>query len=292
MTAGDFNGDGKSDLAFNTDDGLLDVMLATSGGSLSSATSLTLPSGHLAIGVTTVDYNNDGTPDLVVESANTNVEEFGSLPFVSLDLFAGSGSGSFSHISSYLTVGQPDLATVGLVAGDFRGSGGGLQVAVPISDGGDNGNYLDIVPLSTSGTWSDGVVYATGGYNPSAQPGNIVAADLNGAGKPSIALTNGDTGEIWILLADPDSNQFLPLEQVSVVASGTSIGMLAVAPFDAQAATAGYRGPSPSTPRPWCRTPAGPGPEPILTAPSSSSTPPARRPPRPTATATRRRTRT
>ena len=224
-------------------------MLATSGGSLSSATSLTLPSGHLAIGVTTADYNNDGTPDLVVESANTRVEEFGSLPFVSLDLMAGSGSGSFSHISSYLTVGQPDTATLGLVAGDFNGSDGGLEVAVPISDGGDNGNYLDIVPLSTSGTWSDGVVYATGGYNPSAQPGNIVAADLNGAGKPSIALTNGDTGHIWVLLADPDSNQFFPVGQVPVASSGTSIGMLAVAPFDAQAATAGYRGPTsdPST---------------------------------------------
>ena len=75
IVAGDFTGDGKTDLAFTTDNGLLDVMLATSGGSMSSATSLTLPSGHLAIGVTTVDYNDDGDTDLVVEAENTNVEE-------------------------------------------------------------------------------------------------------------------------------------------------------------------------------------------------------------------------
>ena len=53
MAAGDFNGDGLDDVAFTTDDGLADVMLATSSGSLGSATALTLPSGHLAYGVTT-----------------------------------------------------------------------------------------------------------------------------------------------------------------------------------------------------------------------------------------------
>ena len=135
IVAADFNGGGKTDLAFTTDDGLLDVMLATSGGSMSSATSLTLPSGHLAIGVTTLDYNDDGDTDLVVEVKNTNVEESG-VAFVGLDLLTGNGSGGFSDTSTYQTVGQPDYDTLGLVAGDFQGSSMGLEVAVPVTNGG------------------------------------------------------------------------------------------------------------------------------------------------------------
>ncbi len=73
--------------------------------------------------------------------------------------------------------------------------------------------------------------------------GNIVAADLNGVGAPSIALTNG-TGDIYVLLADPDSNQFLPLEAIAASGSGTLNGPIAVAPFTGNVATPSYRGPT------------------------------------------------
>ncbi len=179
------------------------------------------------------------------------MEEFGSLPFVSLDLMAGSGSGSFSHISSYLTVGQPDTATVGLVAGAFKGSDGGLQVAVPISNGGDNGNYVDVDAALDERYLGQRRGLRHQGVQPK-RPSRATSWRPTSTACPAelgIALTNGDAGEIWVLLAGPDWNQFLPLEQVSAASSGTSIGMLAVAPFDAQAATAGYRGPTndPST---------------------------------------------
>ena len=254
MTVADFNGDGLDDLAFTTDDGLADVMLATSDGSFSSATALSLPSGHSAIGITAVDYNDDGVPDLVVEAANANVNE-GGAPFVALDLFTGTGSASFDYVSTEQTVGQPDPATLGLVTGAFDGPDTGLEVAVPISDGGGGVVYIDIVPLSTSGTWGNGVIrnVATMDWYSTTQPGNIVAADLNGTGKPSIALSDGDMGEVVVLLADPASNQMLPVEHVSAT---NLTGMLAVAPFDQQTATAGYRGPT-SDPSTLVRNEAG-----------------------------------
>ena len=251
IVAGDFSGDGKTDVAFDTDNGLLDVMLAGSDGSMGSATALSLPSGHLAIGVTTLDYNGDGDTDLVAEVDNTNVEESGQ-PFVALDLFSGDGSGDFSYVSMYQTVGQPDIATLGLVAGDFQGSTTGLEVAVPVTNGGGDDSYLDVVPLSDSGTWGNGIIDYAGTYSAfwsgSGLPGTVVAADLNGAGKPSIALSTGDTGQIDILLADPASNQFRPLETIDATSSYAA-GMLVVAPFTDTAATLTYNGPTsdPST---------------------------------------------
>ena len=50
---------------------------------------------------------------------------------MALDAFTGDGSGGFTDTSTYQTVGQPDIGTVGLVAGDFQGRGNGLEVAVP-----------------------------------------------------------------------------------------------------------------------------------------------------------------
>jgi len=250
IAAADFNGDGKTDLAFNTDDGLADLMLATSGGSFSSATSLSLPSGHLALGVTTLDYNGDGKTDLVVEADNTNVVESGTTFYgVALDLLTGNGSGGFTDTSTYQTVGQTDIATIGLVSGDFQGTTAGLEVAVPITNGGGGNSYIDVVPLSTSGAWGLGVAHPVGSYSTSStHPGNIVAADLNGTGKPSIALVDSDTGQVELLRTDPESNQFLPTKYISV-SGGSAIGMLAVAPFKGVAATPGFRGPTsaPST---------------------------------------------
>jgi YD repeat-containing protein len=249
IVAADFNGGTDTDIAFTTDNGLLDEMIPTSSGSMSAATSLTLPSGHLAIGVTTLDYNSNGDIDLAVEVNNTNVEE-GSIPFVSLDLLTGNGTGGFSDTSTYQTVTVADYDTLGLVAGDFQGPSIGLEVAVPLSNGtGGTNSYLDVVPLSTSGTWGNGVIhnidtYADPSFGTSTQAGNIVAADFNGAGYTGIALANSGTGQIEILMADIGSNQFLPVETIDASSSSSAIGMLAAAPFMEHAAAVTYNGPT------------------------------------------------
>ena len=65
-----------------------------------------------------------------------------------------------------------------------------LEIAVPITNG-PYESYLDVVPLSSSATWGNGVIHDLGTYGgaygassqTSDQAGNIVAADFNGAGK-------------------------------------------------------------------------------------------------------------
>ena len=292
IVAADFNNDGKTDLAFTTDDGQLDVMLAATGGSMSSATSLTLPSGHLAIGVTAVDYNGDGDNDLVAEVQNPDFE--GDYPFVALDLLTGDGSGDFCvRLRPTRRSGRPITTHLAWSTGDFQGSSMGLEVAVPITNGGGGNSYVDIVPLSSSGTWGYGVTHYVGPYDgpysassvTSDQAGNILAADLNGAGTPSIALVNSGTGQIQVMLADLASNQFLPTETI-VAASDSAIGMLAIAPFMGTAAME-ITAARPATRQRLSRTKTVPGRELIPMAPLSSSTRRARKPQSPTATATR-----
>ena len=240
MAAANFTGSPATDLAFNTDDGNVDVMLPTSGGSFGAATALTLPAEHLAMGVATTGAYANGQVALIVEVKNDMVEEQNS-PFVALDAFTANGFGGFTYTSTFQTPGQPDTATVGLVTGDFQGTAGGLEVAVPITNGGGDQAYLEIAPISSTGVWSTGTMQYIGAYVwlQATQPGNIVTADFNGAGKPSIALVNSETGQIDILSADLASNQFLPLETVTVNTSGSPIGMIAAAPFMGTAAAPG-----------------------------------------------------
>ena len=236
IVAADFNGDGKTDIAFTTDNGLFDVMLATSGGSMGSATSLTLPSGHLAIGVTTVDYNDDGIADLIVEVNNTNIDGRRRGPFVSLDLFDRQRLGRL-HRHVHLPDGRRSRITQRSAwsPATSRARAWASRSPSPSPTAAASTAIVDIVPLSSSGTWGGGVLHYVGSYcrlDQRLRPsGNIVAADLNGSGKPSIALVNSGTGQIEILLADPASNQFLPVEAIDASSTAAAIGMLAVAPF-------------------------------------------------------------
>jgi RHS repeat-associated protein len=241
MAVGDFNGDNMTDIAFVTTDGHVSVFLATAGGAMTSGGTLALNAGHHAVAVTTADYNGDGHVDLVVESNNDGEYDAGG-DFVDLDLYAGNGAGGFSFIALFDTGAHASGATAGLAAGYFDAFGGNanpLQVAVPLW--GDSNAFVDIVALRSNGIWGPGALIATPAVSNSPTiVGNIVAADLNGAGKPSIAFTDG-TGKLELLIADPDSNQLLPLQSIPL--TGADDGVLAAAPFMHHVAAAGYRAP-------------------------------------------------
>ena len=50
---------------------------------------------------------------------------------------------------------------------------------------GNGAEYIDVVPLSSSGTWGNGVIHPLGNAGIGTTD-DIVTADLNGSGKPSI----------------------------------------------------------------------------------------------------------
>ncbi|AGA28668.1 FG-GAP-like repeat-containing protein [Singulisphaera acidiphila] len=240
MVAVDVNNDGLDDLAFTTDNGLVDVMLATGSGSLGSASTLPLPSTDTAVALVAVDYNHDGKQDLVVEIKDSDITEYGN-PFIGLDVFTGDGTGGYTFTAWTFADGHAAHGTIGIVAGKFNGDADGLEIAVPLGNQSLEA-YVQVFPLTVSGTWGAGKMIKTNGsYFGSG--GNIVAADFNGTGKPGIALTDG-SGEVHLILPDPGSSGFLPTSSFT-----STYGMLAAAPFAQHAASLTYAGPlsDPST---------------------------------------------
>ena len=157
IAAADFNGGTDTDLVFTTDDGLLLEMIPTSGGSMGSATSLTLPPGHTAIGV---DRRSTTTamaiPTSLSRSTTPTIEET-AVPSSALDLLTGNGSGGFSEHRRTRRSARPITIRSAWSPATSRVPPMGLEVAVPISNGGADGSYVDIVPLSSSGTWGNGI---------------------------------------------------------------------------------------------------------------------------------------
>jgi hypothetical protein len=109
VAVGDFNGDGKLDLAV-AGGPTVSVLLGDGAGDFTLASSPASGSGPLAVG----DFNGDGKPDLAVANGRT------------ISILLGDGTGNFTLASS------PGTAGVGagqVVVGDFNGDGN-LDLAV------------------------------------------------------------------------------------------------------------------------------------------------------------------
>ncbi|MCZ8120748.1 MAG: FG-GAP-like repeat-containing protein, partial [Microcystis sp. LE18-22.4A] len=108
VTVGDFNGDGKSDLAVaNRDDNNVSVLLGTGTGSFGTATYFTV--GTRPISVTVGDFNGDGKSDLATANIISK----------NVSVLLGTGTGSFGTATNFTVGDSPNSVTVG----DFNGDG-------------------------------------------------------------------------------------------------------------------------------------------------------------------------
>ena len=173
VTAADFNGDGKLDLALanqcsdlSCTNGSVTVLLGNGDGSFRAAVSYA--SGGDASFVTAGDLNGDGKLDLVV--ANYEIDNVGVL--------LGNGDGTFQSVSTYASGGE-NASSVALA--DLNGDGR-LDLAVT--------NYLSgtvaVLLGNGNGTFQSAVSYSTGG----ALASTVVVADFNHDNKPDLAVAN------------------------------------------------------------------------------------------------------
>jgi VCBS repeat-containing protein len=108
VAAGRANGDGDLDLAVaDAFDGVISVLLGSTGGTFTGLTILTTDSGVSAVAV--ADFNRDGDPDLAVTNVNLS----------RVSVLLGSTGGTFTAPTNF-SVGSTQTS---VVAADFNGDG-------------------------------------------------------------------------------------------------------------------------------------------------------------------------
>lgn len=231
IATGDFNGDGKLDLALaDSYTGQTSILLGNGNGTFQLPSSPLPASGTLAA----ADLNGDHKLDLVIQG----------VPLV--EIFLGTGDGTFTLKDSYAEVspqqpgsiaiadfngdGKSDVASANVVLlgngdGSFQGN---VALTVPFGSAGVTGDFNndgnpDVVLLSSNGNLSDLSILlgdGTGRFSLAQaytlpSPGYAIAtADLNGDGKLDIvAVTIDSTTGDWslnILLGNGDGTFGVP----------------------------------------------------------------------------------
>ena len=208
LVMGDFNGDGKPDLATESSlDGTVTVLLGDGTGGFTAVPGGPLKVGAKPQGLAVGDFNRDGWPDLAV------AHDFSS----NLTLLLGTGAGRFATApGSPFTVGSRPLP---LAVGDFNGDGR-LDLAVG-NFGGDSVTVL-------LGNGAGGFTAAPGSpFTVGKNPGSLAVADFNGDGKLDLAA-GGDP--VVVLLGDGAGG--FTASPGSPLRMGTRLNSVAVGDFN------------------------------------------------------------
>jgi hypothetical protein len=178
IAVGDFNGDGKLDLAVSN--GTMDsvwVLLGNGDGTFQAPVSFNTPTA--AEWVVAGDFNGDGKLDLAVAGSGDT-----------LSIFLGTGDGTFQHAGDLPVL----LGANAVVVGDFNGDGV-ADLAVTYQQQG----AVSVLVGNGDGTFQPRLDYPTGIY-----PAALAAGDFNGDGRLDLVVANGADQTFSVLLGNGD----------------------------------------------------------------------------------------
>jgi 6-phosphogluconolactonase (cycloisomerase 2 family) len=252
---GDFNRDGKLDLAVATggNAGPGHVSIALGNGDGTFRNEMQFPTGTKPYSATVGDFNGDGKPDLAVANYLDNT----------VSVLLGNGTGTFQTQQTFATGGHPDSIT----ADDFNGDGkldlavsnlsdstvsvllgngdGTFQTQLPfnansapyfIAAGDFNGDgVLDLVVTNTVGANPLSVLLGNGDGTfqaPLSTPGNtpldLAVADVDGDGKLDVITTNTLLNQVSVFLGNGDGT----FKGAQTFSTGVQPESLTIADFD------------------------------------------------------------
>ncbi len=235
LAIGDFNRDGKADLAItDANSGTVSILLGNGNGTFQPAVNYSTGGAN---SVATGDFNGDGKLDLAVATAGESVSILlgnGDGTFqVPASYSTGSGSAPFSvAVGDFNRDGKLDLAvanyrgadvTVLLGNGDgtfqapasYSTGSGSAPLSVAVGDFNRDGK-LDLVvgkftcPNNPCGNLSvllgngDGTFQAGVDYNAGFEPTSVAVADFNNDGKLDLAVADISSAHVNILLGNGD----------------------------------------------------------------------------------------
>jgi hypothetical protein len=211
VAVGDFNADGKPDIAIsNVLDGTVTVLLGDGSGGFTPASGSPVATGNAPRSMAVGDFNGDGKPDLAVTNEFMNA----------VTVLLGDGAGGFTPASGspFATGTSPASVAVG----DFNGDGKpDLAIA----------NSMDGTVTVLSGTGAGGFTPASGSpFATGISPASVVVGDFNGDGKPDLAVANSGSNDVTVLLGN-GLRGFTPATG-SPFAAGISPASVAVGDFD------------------------------------------------------------
>ena len=184
IAAGDFNHDGRPDLAVgHPKTGQVTILLNDGGGRFHAAPGSPFPCGEQPNDFAVADFNRDGNLDLAVVNTQT--------PFISI--FLGDGRGGFHPApgSPVRTASHPHPH--GVAAADFSGHG-----VIDLMTDSWGHDQIELLNGDGRGGFALGPFFNTG-KRPYER---LRTADLNGDGKPDIVTTNLGADSVTILLGD------------------------------------------------------------------------------------------
>ena len=217
VAVGDFNSDGKADLAVaNTGDSTVTVLLGTGAGGFTQApgspfhVGSPFNMGNNPSSIAVADFDGDGKLDLAVaDSGSSNVT-----------VLLGNGAGSFTQAGgSPFTVGN---TPVSVAVADFNGDG---NPDLAVANNG-SGNVTILLGNGAGGfTAPNGSPFGAG-----TSPQYIAAGDFNNDGKADLAIANFGSNNVTILLGN--GNGSFTAAAGSPIMVGTAPSSIAVTDFN------------------------------------------------------------